>query len=156
MSISNTSVSASLAQWLEHWSCKPGVESSNLSRGCYVFSFCPNWCTNNILIYLFIHRLVAKWFSFIYLFVLFSFSSPSSTVHSFIQPETRFIFLVKLSLFTVCFLFASLFFGLVYVEHQCISLISFFWIYLFIHSPFVSQSGRLFFDSFSQKLVLSS
>ena len=27
---------ASLAQWLEHWSCKPGqpgVESSNLSRG---------------------------------------------------------------------------------------------------------------------------
>ena len=22
----------SLAQWLEHWSCKPGVESSNLSR----------------------------------------------------------------------------------------------------------------------------
>ena len=30
----NTSVSASLAQWLEHWSCKPGVESSNLSRGC--------------------------------------------------------------------------------------------------------------------------
>ena len=23
----------SLAQWLEHWSCKPGVESSNLSRG---------------------------------------------------------------------------------------------------------------------------
>ena len=27
------SVQASLAQWLEHWSCKPGVESSNLSRG---------------------------------------------------------------------------------------------------------------------------
>ena len=24
-------VYASLAQWLEHWSCKPGVESSNLS-----------------------------------------------------------------------------------------------------------------------------
>ena len=26
-------MSASLAQWLEHWSRKPGVESSNLSRG---------------------------------------------------------------------------------------------------------------------------
>ena len=26
-------MSASLAQWLEHWSYKPGVESSNLSRG---------------------------------------------------------------------------------------------------------------------------
>ena len=25
--------SASIAQWLEHWSCKPGVGSSNLSRG---------------------------------------------------------------------------------------------------------------------------
>ena len=25
--------SASIAQWLEHWSCKPGVESSNLARG---------------------------------------------------------------------------------------------------------------------------
>ena len=32
-------VSASLAQWLEHWSCKPGVESSNLSRGYSCFSF---------------------------------------------------------------------------------------------------------------------
>ena len=27
---------AFVAQWLEHWSCKPGVESSNLSEG-----FCP-------------------------------------------------------------------------------------------------------------------
>ena len=34
-----TSGSASLAQWLEHWSCKPGVESSNLSRGCRQFFF---------------------------------------------------------------------------------------------------------------------
>ena len=42
-------VYASLAQWLEHWSCKPGVESSNLS-----------WAyTNGISIYLFIHRLVS-------------------------------------------------------------------------------------------------
>ena len=24
---------AFVAQWLEHWSCKPGVESSNLSEG---------------------------------------------------------------------------------------------------------------------------
>ena len=29
---------AFVAQWLEHWSCKPGVESSNLSEG-----FCPKW-----------------------------------------------------------------------------------------------------------------
>ena len=29
----SVNVSASIAQWLEHWSCKPGVESSNLSRG---------------------------------------------------------------------------------------------------------------------------
>ena len=34
-----TIVSASLAQWLEHWSCKPVVESSNLSRGCKGFFF---------------------------------------------------------------------------------------------------------------------
>ena len=32
---------ASLAQRLEHWSCKPGVESSNLSRGFFLFFF-PN------------------------------------------------------------------------------------------------------------------
>ena len=25
---------ASVAQWLEHWSCKPGVKSSNLFGGC--------------------------------------------------------------------------------------------------------------------------
>ena len=31
---------ASVAQWLEHWSCKPGVESSNLSRG---FFFSPSF-----------------------------------------------------------------------------------------------------------------
>ena len=39
---------AFVAQWLEHWSCKPGVESSNLSEG-----FCPNplqfWITRVIL-----------------------------------------------------------------------------------------------------------
>ena len=29
---------AFVAQWLEHWSCKPGVESSNLSEG-FNFSF---------------------------------------------------------------------------------------------------------------------
>ena len=38
LSILSTSISASLAQWLEHWSRKPGVESSNLSRG-YDFFF---------------------------------------------------------------------------------------------------------------------
>ena len=40
-------VSASLAQWLEHWSCKPGVESSNLSRGYSYFPFLSiivAWC----------------------------------------------------------------------------------------------------------------
>ena len=31
---------AFVAQWLEHWSCKPGVESSNLSEGFYeVYKF---------------------------------------------------------------------------------------------------------------------
>ena len=30
---------ASVAQWLEHWSCKPGVGSSNLPRGCKFFFF---------------------------------------------------------------------------------------------------------------------
>ena len=29
---------AFVAQWLEHWSCKPGVESSNLSEGYYIAS----------------------------------------------------------------------------------------------------------------------
>ena len=33
---------ASIAQGLEHWSCKPGVESSNLSGGkTYFFIFFP-------------------------------------------------------------------------------------------------------------------
>ena len=37
---------ASVAQWLEHWSCKPGVESSNLSGG---FAFCFPFRPNEIL-----------------------------------------------------------------------------------------------------------
>ena len=32
------SVFASVAQWLEHWSCKPGVGSSNLLWGCFFFT----------------------------------------------------------------------------------------------------------------------
>ena len=35
---------ASIAQWLEHWSCKPGVESSNLSRGSFSFVFESGKC----------------------------------------------------------------------------------------------------------------
>ena len=35
----NKILSASLAQWLEHWSCKPGGESSNLSRGLLAIDF---------------------------------------------------------------------------------------------------------------------
>ena len=32
---------ASIAQWLEHWSCKPGVGSSILPGGfAYFFLFC--------------------------------------------------------------------------------------------------------------------
>lgn len=31
---------AFVAQWLEHWSCKPGVESSNLSEGFLLFTSC--------------------------------------------------------------------------------------------------------------------
>ena len=34
MILGHVHTSASIAQWLEHWSCKPGVLSSNLSRGC--------------------------------------------------------------------------------------------------------------------------
>ena len=80
LALFNTSVSASLAQWLEHWSCKPGVESSNLSRGCKsCFSFCPDWSTNDVLIYLLIQRLV--------------------------HLSVSFIILVKVSLFTVLFCF---------------------------------------------------
>ena len=30
--------SASIAQWLEHWSCKPGVVSSILTGGCHIFA----------------------------------------------------------------------------------------------------------------------
>ena len=33
-------LSASIAQRLEHWSCKPGVESSNLSGGFLFFFYC--------------------------------------------------------------------------------------------------------------------
>ena len=33
-------VSASIAQWLEHWSCKPGVGSSILPGGCLFFYGC--------------------------------------------------------------------------------------------------------------------
>ena len=33
---------ASIAQWLEHWSCKPGVLSSNLSGG-YYFALDPDF-----------------------------------------------------------------------------------------------------------------
>ena len=41
---------ASLAQWLEHWSCKPGVESSNLSRGLLSFLF-PFQLSNTALLF---------------------------------------------------------------------------------------------------------
>ena len=37
LNFSSRGCRASLAQWLEHWSCKPGVESSNLSGGCWKF-----------------------------------------------------------------------------------------------------------------------
>ena len=40
---------ASVAQWLEHWSCKPGVGSSNLPRGCeLLFFFFLNTYINNV------------------------------------------------------------------------------------------------------------
>ncbi len=32
-------ISASIAQGLEHWSCKPGVVSSNLTGGFFFFPF---------------------------------------------------------------------------------------------------------------------
>ena len=51
LTILNPSVVASLAQWLEHWSRKPGVESSNLSRGYNVlFLNVPINAKNYVLI----------------------------------------------------------------------------------------------------------
>ena len=63
------SVLASLAQWLEDWSCKPVVKSSNLSRGWNYFYFCPDWCTNDILIYLFIHSRIGTFFLLVRSFI---------------------------------------------------------------------------------------
>lgn len=37
-SISHNVISASIAQWLEHWSCKPGVVSSILTGGFHLLS----------------------------------------------------------------------------------------------------------------------
>ena len=51
---------ASVAQWLEHWSCKPGVESSNLSRGFLFFNF------------------------FIYIYFFFTLSSLLISLHFFL------------------------------------------------------------------------
>ena len=44
---------ASLAQRLEHWSCKPGVESSNLSRGLFFSTFFFFFSYNNPLTFYF-------------------------------------------------------------------------------------------------------
>ena len=35
--IENPLNNASIAQWLEHWSCKPGVRGSNPRRGSLFF-----------------------------------------------------------------------------------------------------------------------
>ena len=70
LTILNTSVRASLAQWLEQWSRKPGVESSDLSRGCGIvgsaifFFLCRLNDTNDILVYLITHRFVHSLLSF--------------------------------------------------------------------------------------------
>ncbi len=37
---------AFVAQWLEHWSCKPGVESSNLSEGFLLLENIKNIMSN--------------------------------------------------------------------------------------------------------------
>ena len=161
LALFNTSVSASLAQWSKHWSCKPGVESSNLSRGCKsCFSFCPDWSTNDVLIYLLIQR----------------------SVHL----SVIFIILVKVSLFTVLFCFLPSLFVLStlntsvpaslaqWLEHcsckpglessnlsrscrqfsflslSIAKLISFFFTYLFIHCSFVFYSVCSFIYLFSQ------
>ena len=73
VTIAIKNVSASLAQWLEHWSCKPGVESSNLSRGYSCFSFYasiglgfsyPTKWQSTLAVKLFLHSwLVANLFS---------------------------------------------------------------------------------------------
>ena len=41
--------SAFVAQWLEHWSCKPGVKSSNLFEG---------WRSTNVLLFFFVTQLI--------------------------------------------------------------------------------------------------
>ena len=44
------SVQAFVAQWLEHWSRKPGVESSNLSKGFFAsFFFHSNLSDDELL-----------------------------------------------------------------------------------------------------------
>ena len=98
---STASVSASLAQWLEHWSCKPGVESSSLSRGCRQFFFLSLLIAKLIFFFFrwFIHRL----------FVDFSVSL---FVHWLIQRAIRFIYLVKLPFYS-CWK-ANFFFAFIY------------------------------------------
>ena len=46
---------AFVAQWLEHWSCKPGVRSSNLLRG-FFSSFPPFLTKSNNLTFLYLQK----------------------------------------------------------------------------------------------------
>ena len=113
--ILNASVSASLAQWLEHWSRKPGVESSNLSRGCEQFFF--------------LSLLIAKLISFSLFSLISSFIRRffSQFVRSFIYSASTcnlFYLLTQAVPVYGSFLFPSLFVYLGYFEHQCISLFS--------------------------------
>ena len=107
-------VSASLAQWLEHWSRKPGVESSNLSRGCRQFFFVPLLIAKLISLSLFslIYSSIVRWFF-------------NHFVRSFIYSASNLFYLLTQAVSVYgSFLFPSLLVYLGYFEHQCISLFS--------------------------------
>ena len=94
--IFNTSVSASLAQWLEHWSRRPGVASSNLSWDCRQFFFLS----------LLIATLISFFYLFIYSSIVRSFSSQfvRSLVYS---AGNTFYFLTQVVPVYCSFLFRS-------------------------------------------------
>ena len=107
LSILNTSVSASLAQWLEHLSRKPEIESSNLSSGCgQIFSLFLLWWPKLFLsfrIYLFIHSLFVfqsvHWFIdlFSHKHVLPCYSSCLSLLFFFVSFFVLFVLSIKVA-----------------------------------------------------------
>ena len=91
---------------------KPGVERGNLSRGCKncFFLSLRDWCTTDILIYLFIHRLVRFFSQFVRLLIFLG----SNSCYLLSQ-----VFCVYCSYFVCFFVCLS---RVVYFQNQCISL----------------------------------